>query len=66
MPVVQLQLIAGTTVEQKREVAREITALLSRVVKSKPERTHIIFQEVARDNWALDGGLVCDRQSHSK
>jgi 4-oxalocrotonate tautomerase len=66
MPVVQLQVIAGTTVEQKREIAIEITALLKRVVNSKPERTHIIFQEIARDNWAFDGGLVCDRQSQTK
>jgi phenylpyruvate tautomerase PptA (4-oxalocrotonate tautomerase family) len=36
------------------------------IVNSKPERTHIIYQEIARDNWAFDGGLVCDRQSQTK
>lgn len=64
MPVIQIQLIAGSTVEQKREIAIEITALLARVVKSKPEKTHIIFHEISRDNWAFDGGLLSDKQSH--
>lgn len=63
MPVVNLQIIAGMSVAQKRTLVAEITQTLSRVTGAKPERTHILIQEVADEDWGLEGRLVLDRRA---
>nr|WP_315494631.1 4-oxalocrotonate tautomerase family protein [uncultured Rhodoferax sp.] len=63
MPIVNLQLIAGLSLDQKRTLVAEITQTLSRVIGAKPERTHILIQEVADEDWGLEGRLVLDRRA---
>ncbi len=63
MPIVNLQLIAGLSVDQKRTLVAEITQTLSRVIGAKPERTHILIQEVTDEDWGLEGRLVLDRRA---
>ena len=65
MPIVNLQLIAGLSVDQKRTLVAEITQTLARVTGAKPERTHILIQEVADEDWGLEGRLVLDRRAAS-
>lgn len=65
MPVVNLQVIRGLSVDQKRTLVAEITQTLSRVTGAKPERTHILIQEVADEDWGLEGRLVLDRRASS-
>ncbi len=66
MPIVNLQVIHGLSVDQKRTLVAEMTQTLSRVTGSKPERTHILIQEVADEDWGLDGRLVLDRRAASQ
>ena len=63
MPIVSLQLIAGLSLDQKRTLVAEITHILARVTGAKPERTHILIQEVADEDWGLEGRLVLDRRA---
>lgn len=63
MPVVNLQVIRGLSVDQKRTLVAEITQTLVRVTGAKPERTHILIQEVADEDWGLEGRLVLDRRA---
>jgi 4-oxalocrotonate tautomerase len=65
MPIVNLQVIAGLSVDQKRTLVAEITQTLVRVTGAKPERTHILIHEVADDDWGLEGRLVLDRRAAS-
>lgn len=62
MPVVTIQILKGATREQKAEVARGITETLVSVLGKDPEKTHIVFQEIETDDWALGGKLVTERR----
>jgi len=45
----------GVTREQKAQVIAEIAETLQRVLGKKPEKTHIVIDEVDTDNWGLAG-----------
>lgn len=62
MPVVNLHLVRGLKLEQKRVLVEEITNILSQVTGSRPDRTHVIIHEVADEDWGLEGRLVLDRR----
>lgn len=66
MPVVNIQIVQGLDDSQKRILVDEITSCLARVTGSKPEKTHIIIQEVLDTNWGYEGKLVVDRRVASK
>lgn len=55
MPYVNVQITKGATKEQKSEIIKDITDSLVRVLKKKPEHTHIVIQEIADEDWGFDG-----------
>lgn len=61
MPYVNLQITKGATREQKAEIVREFTQTLVRVLGKNPQNTHIVIQEIEREDWGHGGGLVADR-----
>lgn len=60
MPVVQVHIKTGRTLEQKREIAKRITAVLVDVCGSAEERVNVIIDEVPEDNWGRGGRLLSD------
>lgn len=60
MPVVQVDIKDGRTLEQKREVAKRITDTLVEVCGAARERVHVIINEVEEDNWARGGQLLSE------
>ena len=58
MPVVHVEMWPGRTQEQKQELAKAITEAMVRIARVTPEGTIIIFDEVARENWAQGGELA--------
>jgi 4-oxalocrotonate tautomerase len=61
MPYVNLQITKGATREQKAEIVREFTDTLVRVLGKNPQNTHIVIQEIEREDWGHAGELVADR-----
>jgi 4-oxalocrotonate tautomerase len=61
MPYVNLQITAGATREQKAQVVKEFTETLVRVLGKNPQNTHIVIQEIDREDWGHAGQLVADR-----
>lgn len=59
MPYVNVQITKGATREQKAQIIKDITESLVRVLNKNPERTHIVIQEIAEENWGF-GGLPTD------
>lgn len=59
MPVVTVQLWPGKTREQKAAMARAITAAMEQEGGIPARAVHVIFQEVAKENWA-DAGVLAD------
>jgi 4-oxalocrotonate tautomerase len=62
MPYINLQITKGATRAQKAEIVREFTATLVRVLGKNPQNTHIVIQEIEREDWGHGGELVADRQ----
>jgi 4-oxalocrotonate tautomerase len=61
MPYVNLQITKGATRAQKAEIVKEFTATLVRVLGKNPQSTHIVIQEIEREDWGHAGELVADR-----
>ncbi len=66
MPYVNVRLLEGPTKEQKAQIVKEFTDTLVRVLGKNPQNTHIVIDEVARENWGHAGGLVSDRPAAPK
>ena len=61
MAHVQITMLAGRTVEQKRRAVKRVTEVLREELNVKPEKLTIAFIEVLRDSYARNGALLCDR-----
>jgi 4-oxalocrotonate tautomerase len=61
MPHVQITMLTGRTLEQKRRVVSRITEVLREELDVKPEAVSITLIEVPRENYARGGVLKADR-----
>ena len=63
MPFVHVSITRdGTSLVQKRQLVREITDTLERVLGKQPDLTHIVIAEVDTDDWGHGGELVTERR----
>lgn len=60
MPVVKVSWLEGRSKEQKDELAKAITEVVTRIGKTKAESTTVIFEDVPKENWAKAGVLASD------
>jgi 4-oxalocrotonate tautomerase len=61
MAHVQITLLEGRSIEQKRRAVKRITDALEDELKVKPEKLTIAFVEVPRHSYARNGVLIADR-----
>jgi len=61
MPYVNIYLLDGRTVEQKREMADKITNVISEVGKVPKELVHILFMDLPKTNISKGGILQSDK-----
>jgi 4-oxalocrotonate tautomerase family enzyme len=61
MAHVQITLLEGRTVEQKRRAVQRVTEVLREELNVKPEKLTIAFVEVPRISYARNGILLSDR-----
>ncbi|MGH9992815.1 MAG: tautomerase family protein [Nitrososphaera sp.] len=60
MPVIQITMSQGRTVEQKRELVRVLTTETARILGTKVESVRILIYEVSKENWGNSGILGTD------
>lgn len=60
MPVIRIDLFEGRTIEQKRACAAAMTDAFVATCGGTPQSVQIIFQDVARQDWAAAGRLYSD------
>jgi 4-oxalocrotonate tautomerase len=59
MPYVKIEITReGTTREQKQELIKGITNLMTEVLNKDPQLTHVVIQEVELDDWGFGGTQV--------
>jgi len=61
MPIVQMEILKGRTVEQKREMVKEVTAAISKTLDCPPEAVSIIIREMEKEDYAVAGKLYLDK-----
>ena len=61
MPLLQIEILKGRTVEQKRAMVKEVTEAVVRNLNCKPEVVKIIIREIEREHLADAGVLHCDK-----
>jgi 4-oxalocrotonate tautomerase family enzyme len=61
MAHVQITMLVGRTIEQKRRAVKRVTEVLREELNVKPEKLSIAFIEVARESYARNGLLLSDR-----
>jgi 4-oxalocrotonate tautomerase len=61
MAHVQITMLDGRTIEQKRRAAQRLTEVLKEELNVNPEKLTIAFVEVPRHSYARNGTLISDR-----
>jgi 4-oxalocrotonate tautomerase len=60
MPVIQITISHGRSVEQKRELVKVLTRETARIMKTEEEKIRILIYEVSKENWGNAGILGVD------
>jgi 4-oxalocrotonate tautomerase len=61
MPIVRVDLFAGRSLEQKRELVRGITEVVARTCGVAPDGIHVLINEMSRENWGRGSVVHIDR-----
>jgi 4-oxalocrotonate tautomerase len=62
MPQVQITMLEGRTLEQKRRVAQRVTDALVEDAGASRDAISISFVEVSKENYASAGVLILDKK----
>ena len=60
VPVIQITMSQGRTVEQKRELVKVLTKETARILNAREESIRILIYEVSKENWGNAGVLGLD------
>jgi 4-oxalocrotonate tautomerase len=60
MPVIQITISQGRSVEQKRELIEALTKETARIMKTQEEKVRILIYEVSKENWGNAGIIGLD------
>ena len=60
MPVIQMTISMGRSIEQKRELVNVLTEETARIMKTDKSKIRILIYEVSRENWLNAGVLGID------
>jgi len=61
VPLVQITMLEGRTVDQKRKLAERITDALVEEAGARREAIVVAFHEVAKESYASGGVLMIDK-----
>ena len=61
MPIIRVKMFPGRTVDQKRDLVRELTDGFVRACGGSGDRLHVVISEVERGDWGVGGELMADK-----
>jgi len=65
MPFIAVHIARGRPLEKRRRLAAAITDLVTDILELERSATQVLIHEHDKDNWAIGGELMSDRQSSS-
>ncbi|CAB4336130.1 MAG: 2-hydroxymuconate tautomerase family protein [Actinobacteria bacterium] len=63
MPFIQITLVEGRSVQQKRDLIAQVTQAAIDTVNATPENVRIAIYEVSADEWGVAGQTVADMRA---
>ena len=61
MPLIQVQMFAGRTPQQKRDLVRALTDAFVETAGSTPDAVDVILTDVEQSDWAQGGELFSEK-----
>jgi 4-oxalocrotonate tautomerase len=61
MPLVQITMLSGRTVDQKRKIAQRITDVMVEEARTQREAVVVTFHELSKESYSSGGVLVADK-----
>lgn len=61
LPIVQVELLEGRTIEEKRLLAEKVTQAIVESLGAPAENVMIIIRDMAKENYAKAGILALDK-----
>jgi 4-oxalocrotonate tautomerase len=61
MPVIRVEMLAGRSVDQKRELVEVLTRETARITEASPGAIFVVIEDVAKENWGVGGKLMADK-----
>lgn len=58
MPVVTVEWLEGRSAEEKRQVAQALTQAFVDLARVPADQVWIVFRDVRREDWAMNGELL--------
>ena len=62
MPFVAVHIARGRPLDKRRRIAAAITDAISEILELERSETQVLIHEHDRDNWAIGGELLSERQ----
>lgn len=61
MPIIEVKIARGRSVEEKRALAKALTDAAVETLDVRPEWVTVLIEELDRTNWATGGELHSDK-----
>lgn len=62
MPILQVEILKGRTIQQKREMVKKVTDVITETLDCPKEAVRIIIREMETENFAQAGILKADNK----
>ncbi len=63
MPIVQINMLKGRTLDQKRALVKKVTEALGETIGAPPHKVRIILNDMEHDMYAIAGVLHADEDN---
>jgi len=61
MPIIRVEMFKGRSVEQKRNLVRELTRAFVETAGGTPASVHVVIADVEKSDWGSGGELSSDK-----
>lgn len=61
MPLINIQMKQGRSIEQKRALVKGVTAAVCEAVGASPEKIRIVITDIKPEDYATGGKLALDK-----
>ncbi len=61
LPIIRVEMFSGRTIDQKRELVRELTDAFVKTAGGTPQSIYVVITDVEKSDWGSGGELCSDK-----